>query len=440
MKKTLLAVMALHMAAFTAKSSAHGLAYERKEDPLGDTIEKMTAGLEQFKKTQGETVAELRSTVEKLETRLSRPGALAGPTNAAVNDDRIKLFDEKTGKPALVLKAGDNIEARYKAHKGDTEHDSEASLTDFVRGVAGMQTRSALIKKSLSTGTDTAGGYTLPDMVFSQVLAGLVAESSLLQAGAVMMPMGAEGDGAKTYSYAAINAIPTASWRAEQGSIAESDPTFRQVLITPRSLAFFFKVSRELLMDSSNINATLNLAISQAFAKEMDRAGLLGTGTAPQPRGIINTSGVQTVGNGANGASLATLRYGNLFSASQAILDADAGMPTAAIMSHRTRVGFGQLADTTNQPLEVPTMLRGINMLSTSQIPNNLTVGSSSDCSSMVVGKFGWMGYAMRENVSIQMLRELFAGTGEVGFMAHARVDVMCFYPQAFAVVSGIRA
>lgn len=78
--------------------------------------------------------------------------------------------------------------------------------------------------------------------------------------------------------------------------------------------------------------------------------------------------------------------------------------------------------------------------LASSQIPNNLTVGSSSDCSLAFVGDFRNLTFILRENVSVQVLREVFAGTGEIGFACHVRADIALPYPQALAVVAGIRA
>lgn len=67
-----------------------------------------------------------------------------------------------------------------------------------------------------------------------------------------------------------------------------------------------FKVSRKLLTDAPNLEAALRIAIGQAFVKELDRVGLRGSGTAPEPRGLLNTVGVQVVNfGGANGAALA---------------------------------------------------------------------------------------------------------------------------------------
>lgn len=291
------------------------------------------------------------------------------------------------------------------------------------------------VQNALSSGTDTSGGFAVPGVLMPGILSALVPVSALLTAGAGIIPL---EEGAKTFTTAAINAIPTAAWRAEAGALATSDPTFRAVIATPRSLSFMFKVSRELLADAAGLTVALNQAIAQAFAKELDRAGLRGTGTAPEPRGVLNTVGIQSVGNGTNGTALAG--YGNLFSATSAILGADAPMPTAAIMSPRSLIKLAGLTDTTGQPVNVPGMLQPMRMISTSQIPNNLTVGTSSDCSEIYVGDFSQLYFAMRENVSIQLMQEAFASTGEIGFACHVRADVIVNYPAAFAVVTGVKA
>ena len=306
-------------------------------------------------------------------------------------------------------------------------------LADFIRGVADMSTTSS-VRAALSEGTDTAGGYLVPPFVMPQVLEALVPLSAVLSAGASILPLDI---GAKSYTQAAIDAVPTAAWRTESGNVPQSDPTFRAVVAQPKSLAFYFKVSRELLADGGNLETVLTTVIAQAFAKELDRAALRGSGTAPEPRGLLNTSGVGAVGNGVNGAALAG--YGNFFTAVQTVLQSDASMPTAAIMSPRSLVKLGGLIDTTNQPLAVPRMLQDMQMLATSQIPNNLVVGTSNDCSEIYIGDFKRVRFAMRERVSIQKLNELFATTGEIGFIGHVRADVMVEYPKAFAVVTGVR-
>ncbi len=346
--------------------------------------------------------------------------------------------NSSTAKQGMnVMRSATDFRSHYSKNSGLNQGrgfaDSDFDIADFFRGVAGMSTNQD-VRNALSVGTDTAGGFTVPSRVMPEILSALVPVSSLMRAGAGIVPMDI---GAKTFTTAAVNTIPTAAWRAEAAALATSDPTFRAITTTPRSLAFQVKVSRELLADAPNMEEALRLAIAQSFARELDRVGLLGTGTAPEPRGVLNTAGIQSVTNGANGAALAG--YANIFSAAQAILQADAPMPTAAVMSPRSLIKLGGLLDTTNQPLRIPGMLEPVKMIATSQISNTLTVGTSADCSQIFVGDFTNLFFMMRESLSVQMLNELYAGTGEIGFACHMRVDVVLAYPAAFAAVTGVR-
>ncbi len=325
--------------------------------------------------------------------------------------------------------------SQFKAHYASkTDERDPVSVADFLRGVAGMSATPA-VRAALSVGQNTSGGFSVPAQTMPAILSALTPASSLLTAGAGIVPL---TDGAKTVTTAIVDTVPTASWRLEAGNIAESDPAFRGVVSTPQSLAFYFKVSRELLADGLGIEAALQTAIAQAFAKELDRAGLRGSGVAPQPRGLLNMAGVHAVSNGVNGAALTG--YSNMFSAVQAILQADAMAPTAAILSPRSLVKLGGMVDSTGQPLRVPGMLENVQLIATSAVPNNLVVGSSTDCSEIFIGDFTKLFFLMRESLSIQLLRETFATTGEIGFMCHARADVVVTHPSCFAVVTGVRA
>ena len=363
----------------------------------------------------------------------------AGNVVARINEeferkqDAEKFFGnrQKTGSNPAMRNSAD-FQKHYET--GHTQDAGEFDIADYLRGVANLRTTPG-VQNALSIGTDSSGGFAVPGQLMPGILSALVPVSALLSAGAGIVPL---AEGAKTFTTAAINAIPTAAWRNESGALSSSEPTFRAVIATPRSLAFTFKVSRELLADAAGLTVALNQAIAQAFAKELDRAGLRGTGTAPEPRGLLNTVGIQSVNNGANGTALAG--YGNLFSATSAILAADAPMPTAAIMSPRSLIKLAGMVDTTGQPLNVPGMLQPMQMISTSQIPNNLTVGTSSDCSEIYVGDFSQLYFAMRESVTIQLLQEAYASTGEVGFACHVRADVVVNYAAAFAVVTGVKA
>lgn len=329
-----------------------------------------------------------------------------------------------------ILRSAGDIRAHYTPN-GKTA--SQTRFIDFVRGAFRMKTTTEA-QRDLSIGTDTAGGYTVPNALMPGILEGLFPASSLIQAGAGVIPL---NDGAKSFNFAALDTKPAAAWRSENQLIEGTDPTFKNISVTPRSLSFMVTMSRELVADSPNAEQAVQQAVGQAFAAELDRAGLIGTGVAPVPRGLKNTSGIQTVSNGANGTVLAG--YSNIFAGVEKILSVNAPMPTAAIMAPRSLVKLGGLVDTTGQPLQVPGMLQNVKLLQTSQLPINQTVGTSTDCSEIYLGDFTQMFFAMREQMSFQVLDQAYAQFGQIAFICHCRVDILVQYPQAFCLISGVR-
>jgi HK97 family phage major capsid protein len=372
-------------------------------------------------------VDRLLGEAEKVGARIS--------AHAAAIENAAPAWRDAEGNNVTALHTVEDIRSHYAkgVQASGRTPGEDFRLDDFVRGVAGMKTSTA-VSAALSVGTDASGGYAVPSIVMPGILEALVPASSLLSAGAGIIPL---AEGAKNFTTAAVDTIPTAAWRLERGNIAESEPTFRAVVAAPKSLAFYFKASRELLADATNMTAALTVAIAQAFAKELDRAGLRGSGTNPEPRGILNTPGIKTVANGANGAALAG--FANFFTAAQELLQVNAPMPTAAIMSPRSLVKLGGLADTTGQPLRRPDMLADMRFISTPAVPDDLTVGTATNASEIYVGDFTKLVFMMREQMSIQVAKELFATTGEIGFICHVRADVAVLYPSAFAVVTGVK-
>lgn len=388
---------------------------------VAEVIQEINAAFGEFKAKQDDRIGNLEKAIDDLSVNATAQQMNGGGGNEAVAP--------QVGPKAL--RTYGDFKAHY-ASKGDPR--AQVSVTDFLRGVAGMGATDA-VKAALSVGTNTSGGFSVPVQTMPHILSALTPVSSLLRAGAGIVPM---DEGAKSVTTVAVNTIPAAAWRLERGEIAESEPAFRGILAAPKSLAFYFKISRELLADGQGIEAALQTAIAQSFAKALDYAGLRGSGVNPEPLGLLGTPGVNQITNGANGDVLDG--YGSFMAAAEALLEADAPMPTAAIMAPRSLVKLGGLVDTTGQPLRKPEMLANLPHIATSQIPTDLTVGSSTDCSEIYLGDFSKMYFLMRENLSVQLLREAFSTTGEIGFMCHVRADVVVTQPAAFAVVTGVRA
>ena len=117
-------------------------------------------------------------------------------------------------------------------------------------------------------------------------------QSSVMAAGARMLG-GLSGD-VKIPKKATASA---ASWIASEGGAAsESEMTFSQVSLSPKSLGAFTDVTRQLLIQSSlDVEALIRDDLTKALGLAIDKAGLEGTGSSGQPTGILNTTGVNTV-------------------------------------------------------------------------------------------------------------------------------------------------
>ncbi|BDU22037.1 phage major capsid protein [Dyella sp. GSA-30] len=404
----------------TSKQIPRGLQTVRAEaDELPALIRGLNASFADFKAKHNQEVRELQSAVDALAIRNASVEMHGGGSQDA---------PVEPVHAAVGLRGTKAIAEHFKSRAKAKGENNAVSLADMVRGIAGMQTTEAAMA-SLSRGTDANGGYAVPNIVMPGILDALAEQSSLLRAGASILPL---DEGAKTITTAAIDTLPTPSWRQELGNVAESGPTFRAVVQTPQSLACIVRISRELLADAADMDRALRTAISQAFAAELDRVGLVGSGVAPEPLGIMGTAGVNTIAQA--GAAFA---YGDLLKAYQASLDHRAPVPTSAILAPRTLIELAGLADTLGQPLNRPVLLNDVSLLPTTGVPVNL--GDADNESLAFVGDFRVVQFGMREALSIQLLREAYSKTGEIGFLCHLRADVAVNYPSALTVITGVK-
>jgi hypothetical protein len=151
------------------------------------------------------------------------------------------------------------------------------------------------------------------------------------------------------------------------------------------------KVSRELLMDTVNAGAMIEQALAKAMALEIDRAAIYGDGTSNSPTGVVNTSGINSVSMGTNGATLTLAKLDELIDTVRG------GKPDLLLMSRRTRRSLNILARTSGSFLEADrdqfgNMLQfydGVPIGLNDHISDAKTVGSSSDCSTVYAVQFG---------------------------------------------------
>lgn len=163
-------------------------------------------------------------------------------------------------------------------------------------------------KANLSEGTTTAGGFLVPEEFKAEVLR-IAAEYGVIRRECRMIPM----------AYDVVN-IPAAGttdqsaiWTNEAAQIKQTNPTFRQVVLTINKLAALPKVTNELLADA-NVDVITYLAqlIGEAFAKEEDNQGFNGIGSPFV--GALSATGVPTSPH-AGGTAAQSLSYQDLINA-----------------------------------------------------------------------------------------------------------------------------
>ena len=212
---------------------------------------------------------------------------------------------------------------------------------------------------------------------------------------------------------------------------------FGSITLYPKSLAFYFKVSMELLADAPNIDATLATIIGRAFAVGMDRAALIGSGPG-EPTGIINASGVNSVSMGTNGA--APTSYDQILDALYEN-EIDNAPPSTSIIAHpRTWRTFRKLKATDNQPLIAPPEVSALTRIASTVLSITETQGSNADASTAIVGDFTRLIFGLRQGLHIIRADQAHAGNGQVGFYAFARMDVALEYEKAFCKIVGLLA
>lgn len=287
------------------------------------------------------------------------------------------------------------------------------------------------VRAALSEGTDSAGGYTVPTYLMGQLIDLMRAQTVVVQADALTVPLETQQT-----TIARLASDPQAAWRLENAAVAQGDPTFEAVTFEAHSLAVLVKVSRELLEDSVNLDAALLNAFAGAMAVKTDQAALFGTDTAPEPRGVFNTSGINEVSMGANGDQLDN--WGKVLDTLLELKLDNAADPSAMVMAPRTWRTIEGFTDTTGQPLRAPVSIERIPRLSTTLVPVDQTHGMANNASPIIVGDFSQMMLGVRSGLRVEVLRERFADNLQYAFLAHLRFDVQLAQPKAFAALKGI--
>lgn len=309
--------------------------------------------------------------------------------------------------------------------------DSEAELRGldlgrYLRSMA-IGGKTDVERRALAEGSDSSGGYTVPTELSSRLIDLLRAKSVVNRAGARTVPMTSDN-----LRFATVASDPVPAWRNENAVINDSEPTFGAVDMVPRSLAVLVKTSRELLEDSNNIATALPNIIAAAMAVEVDRVCLFGSGTPPEPKGLVNVTGINTIAHNAK-----LTGYAPLVSARTKVLGANAAGIDAYIMSVRDEGTLAGLTATDNQPLNAPSVVSAVPFLATTAVPTDGGTGTNE--STIITGAFDHLLIGMRQDIRIEILRERYADYNQYAYLVTLRMDVAVEHAAAFTTITGIK-
>ena len=284
------------------------------------------------------------------------------------------------------------------------------------------------VLNALQVGTDSEGGYLVPDEYERTLIESLEEENIFRRFAHIIRT--SSGD----RKIPIVVSKGTASWIDEEAAYPESDDAFGQTSINAYKLATMIKVSDELLHDSVFDVASY---IAREFARRIgaaeEEAFFTGNGTG-KPTGLLHSTGGAEVGVTTKSATALTFdEVMDLFYS----LRAPYRRSAVFLTNDATMKALRQLKNGNGDYIWQPSVTAGTpdtilnRPVYTSTFMPTITAGAKA----MVFGDMNYYWIADREGRKFQRLNELYAPTGQVGFLASQRVDGKLILPEAVKVL-----
>lgn len=251
---------------------------------------------------------------------------------------------------------------------------------------------------------------------------------------------------------------PTGYWVGENEAPTESETTFGEIKLDPKRVAGFTKVSQRLLRQAPGVaEPIIRQELANAIAIAMHAAIIRGSGSASQPRGIVNTPDLtSTAAIGSNGgrftADKAEEMLANIEEADYGGIGASMGMIMRPIVkSGMKRERIAQYSgDAGGQYVFAPPMISnqtleemvGFPIRNTTSLLANLTKGTSSTCSRAILGDWTQLLIAMWGGVEIAASDTTAYSTAsaflqkQVWLVINQEADIQVKQAKAFTVIA----
>ena len=350
-------------------------------------------------------VMNLGKEIERLERQAAIDAELSKATSTPL-----------TGKPGAKMGKDEKTGRASDEYKG--------SFWNAMRAKA----PSAAVYNALQVGTDSEGGYLVPDE-FEHTLVEALDEENVFRTLAKIINT-SSGD----RKIPVVATKGEASWIDEEGLYQEDDDAFTQVSIGAYKLGTMIKVSEELLNDSA---FDLESYISREFARRIgareEDSFFNGDGTG-KPLGILATNGGAEIGVTAASATAITAdEVIDLFYS----LKSPYRKKTVWVLNDATIKAIRKLKDNNNQYLWQPSLVAGTpdTILGRPVVTSAYMPTAAAGAKTIAFGDFSYYWIADRQGRSFKRLNELYAANGQVGFLGSQRVDGKLVLPEAIKVL-----
>lgn len=387
-------------------------------DKRAKTWNAMESFLDTHRNEKGILSAEDDATYSKMEADME------SLTNEIKRMERKEAIEAELSKPCaspIISRPMPNID---EDEAGRKSKNYKKSFWNMMRSKMVNPT----VMDALQIGTDTEGGYLVPDEYEKTLVEALEEENIFRKLAHVINT--ASGD----RKIPVVASKGNASWVDEEGAITDSDDSFSQVSIGAYKLGTLIKVSNELLNDSVfNLEAYISKEFARRIGNKEEDAFFNGDGVG-KPTGIFNKTGGASVGVTAASATAITAdEIIDLFYS----LKAPYRKKAVWVLNDSTVKAIRKLKDANGNYLWQPSLTAGTpdTILGRPVYTSAFVPEVKAGAKTIAFGDFSYYWIADRQGRNFKKLSELYAATDQTGFVATQRVDGKLILPEAIKVL-----
>ncbi len=282
---------------------------------------------------------------------------------------------------------------------------------------------------ALQVGTASEGGYLVPDEFERQLIQGLDEENVIRSLAHVITTSNG------IHKIPVVTTKGTASWIEEEGAYTESDNAFGQVNLDAHKLGTLIKVSEELLQDSAfNLEGYIASEFNRRMGDKEEEAFISGNGSH-KPTGILDATNGGTVA-GITTAKNNDIAADELFDLFYA-LKAPYRKRAHWVFNDSTIKVLRKLKTSEGQYIWQPGIKDGEvdTLLGRPYHTSAYMPAVASTAKAIIFGDLSYYWIGDRQGITFKRLNELYAGTGQVGFLATRRLDAKVVLKEAIQIL-----